>query len=88
MRAPLTFPRMTRVLARLYTRLGAKRLRISADRDGSGLSLFELDRRLGHLIPNRAVPLLVDSQDPVAAKAAAELLWRAGQHDVRIVDPA
>lgn len=78
---------MTRELAKLYTRMGAKRLRISTERDGSGLSLFELDRRLGHLISDRAVPLLVDSPDPVAANAAAELLWRAGQHDVRIVDP-
>ena len=87
MRAPLSFPRMTRALAGVYTRLGAQRLCINAGRGGSGMSLFDLDRRLSHLIPDRAVPLLVDSPDPVAARAAAELLWRAGQHDVRIVEP-
>ncbi|MFT7676798.1 MAG: hypothetical protein ACI8QC_000774 [Planctomycetota bacterium] len=88
MNAPLTFPRMTRELAGLYTRLGARRLCISAGQESSGLSLFDLDRRLGHLIPDRAVPLLVDASDPLLANAAAELLWRAGQHDVRIVEPA
>ena len=86
MNAPLTFPRMTRELAKLYTRLGAKRLCIRSKQDDLGLSLFDLDRRLGHLIPDRAVPLLVDSADPLVANAAAELLWRAGQHDVRIVE--